>query len=486
MSDKPSDRGFSAEQRASLLDAVRSKFTSSARRPASAPLPSYDVSFETLAAYRELAMHRVMGEALNLSNPFHRLHDMRAGARSRIDGKDILNFASYDYLGLNGDPEIVEAVAAATRQWGTSVSASRITAGERPFHAALEQALATHYDAESALAFVSGHAAGLSVISTLMTPRDLVLLDALSHNCLVLGAKLSGATRRNFLHNDLDNLESLLASSRNKHDRAIIVSEGLFSMDGDRPDLARLIEIKERWGCWLMVDDAHALGVLGVKGGGSFEAAGVDPRRIDAWYGTLSKTLVSCGGYVAGARPLIDFLRLTAPSMVYSVGMTPQACEAARVALDLMQRRPERVARLQANGRLFLSLAREAGLNVGSSEGYAITPVIVGDSLRTVLLAERLLARGVNAFPVFPPAVPEASARLRFFLSAEHTDEEIALAVQATREELTLLETEGASLFSAAKSLIARGAIDGAPSIDPGDVFLRRELARRTRGGDDE
>lgn len=452
MSDKPPDRRFSPEQRASLLDAVRLQ-PAFARRPPSASPPNYDVSFETLPAYRELALHRAVGEALNLSSPFHRPHDMRAGARSRINGRDIANFSSYDYLGLNGDPEIIEVVTEATRRWGTSVSASRITAGERPFHAALEQALAAHYNAEEALAFVSGHAAGLSVISALMRPRDLILLDAFSHNCLVLGAKLSGAARHSFVHNDLDNLESLLALSRNKHDRALIVSEGLFSMDGDCPDIGRLIEIKERWGCWLMVDDAHALGTLGKKGSGSFEAAGVDPRRVDIWYGTLSKTLASCGGYVAGARPLVDFLRLTAPSMVYSVGITPQAAEAARVALDLMRRRPERVARLHANGRLFLTQARTVGLDVGYARGDAIMPVLVGDSLRTVMLSERLLARDINAFPIIPPAVPNASARLRFFLSSEHSPEDIALAVRATREELTQLEAEGPPRISSPRNL---------------------------------
>jgi 7-keto-8-aminopelargonate synthetase-like enzyme len=205
-----------------------------------------------------------------------------------------------------------------------------------------------------------------------------------------------------------------------------------------------------------MVDEAHSLGILGKTGKGLFEMAEVDPKRVDIWLGTLSKTLVSCGGYVAGKRSLVEYLKLAAPGMVYSVGMPAPAAIAALTAIGLMRREPERVARLQANGQLFLSKAREAGLNVGESWGYAVTPVILGDSLRTVLLAERLLARGYNAFPIVPPGVPEQSARLRFFISSEHSAEEIEGAVAATREELTKLEKEGVSFATMAKLMKAR------------------------------
>jgi 7-keto-8-aminopelargonate synthetase-like enzyme len=205
-----------------------------------------------------------------------------------------------------------------------------------------------------------------------------------------------------------------------------------------------------------MVDEAHSLGILGKTGKGLFEMAGVDPSRIDIWLGTLSKTLVSCGGYVAGSRSLVEYLKLAAPGMVYSVGMPAPAAIAALTALQLMKREPERVARLQANGKLFLDKAREAGLDVGDSWGYAVTPVILGDSLRTVLLAERLLARGYNAFPIVPPGVPEQSARLRFFISSDHTTAEIEGAVEATREELAKLQKEGVSFATMAKLMKAR------------------------------
>jgi 7-keto-8-aminopelargonate synthetase-like enzyme len=227
-------------------------------------------------------------------------------------------------------------------------------------------------------------------------------------------------------------------------------------MDGDGPNLARLVDLKERFECWLMVDEAHSLGILGKTGKGLFEMEGVDPKRVDIWLGTLSKTLVSCGGYVAGKRSLVDYLKLAAPGMVYSVGMPAPAAIASLTALQIMRREPERVTRLQANGKLFLDKAREAGLNVGESWGYAVTPVILGDSLRTVLLAERLLARGYNAFPIVPPGVPEQSARLRFFISSEHTKEEIEGAVAATTEELAKLVKEGVSFATMAKLMKAR------------------------------
>jgi 8-amino-7-oxononanoate synthase len=434
------DRRLGHGAKAALLESMRKAPSADVpRRPEAAAL-RHDMSFESLPAYQQLLTQRAMAEAFGIGFPFYRAHDARAGSHSVIDGCDIVNFASYDYLGLNGHPQINQAVAEAAGRWGTSVSASRITAGERGFHRDLERALADIYDAEESLAFVSGHATAISVIAALLGPKDLILHDALIHNCVVVGAQLSGATRRAFAHNDMDALEAILATTRERFERVLIVSEGLYSMDGDGPDLHRLVALKERHSCWLMVDDAHALGVLGRTGRGIFEMADVDPGRVDIWLGTLSKTLVSCGGYVAGRSALIDYLKLAAPGMVYSVGLPATAAVAALTAIRLMQAEPKRVARLQANGRLFIDAAREAGLDVGTSWGYAVTPVVLGDSLRTLRLAERLLSRGYNACPIVPPGVPEKSARLRFFISSEHTSAEILGAVAATREELDKLD----------------------------------------------
>ena len=426
--------------KAALLDAMRRPAAPELHvEPAPVRQAGRDMSFESVPAYQQLSSQRAMAEAVGLRFPFYRTHGARAGARSVIDGAAVVNFASYDYLGLNGHPEITSAVADATAAWGTSVSASRITAGERDFHRELEAELAGVYQAEAALAFVSGHATAVSTIAALLGPKDLILHDALIHNCVVVGAQLCGATRRSFPHNDMAALDGILAATRDRFDRVLVVCEGLYSMDGDGPDLARLVAIKEQHECWLMMDDAHALGILGKTGAGIFEMAGVDPGRVDIWLGTLSKTLVSCGGYVAGSRALIDYLKLTAPGMVYSVGLPAPAAIAALTALRLMLREPDRVARLFANGQRFLNAARAAGLDVGGSWGYAVIPVILGDSMRTLMLAERLLARGYNAFPIIPPGVPERSARLRFFISSEHSDADIDGAVAAIVEELAEL-----------------------------------------------
>ncbi|MDD2877379.1 MAG: aminotransferase class I/II-fold pyridoxal phosphate-dependent enzyme [Acidiphilium sp.] len=451
---------FSRGFKAALLETmVKTPAAEPTKRTASAGSRGrFDTSFETLPAYQQFRTQRAVADALHLNFPFYRVHDAMAGARSVIGGQPVVNFASYDYLGLNGHPEITATVLEAAQHWGTSVSASRITAGERDFHRQLERALADLYEADDALVFVSGHATAISTIAALLGPKDLILHDSLIHNCVVVGAQLSGATRRPFPHNDLAALDAMLEATRDKFERVMIITEGLFSMDGDVPDFARLVEIKERWDCWVMVDEAHAVGVLGATGKGIAEHAGIDPKRVDIWLGTLSKTLVSCGGYVAGSRPLIDYLKLAAPGMVYSVGMPAPAAMAALTAIEIMRREPARVARLQANGQLFLRLARDAGLDVGTSAGYAVTPVIIGDSLRTVLLAERLLKRGINAFPIVPPGVPEKSARLRFFISSEHTTAEIEAAVAATTEEVAGVEREGLSLGTLAKLMMKRGS----------------------------
>jgi 8-amino-7-oxononanoate synthase len=439
---------LSGEDKARLLDVVQRP---AALRPRAAPVAAADTAFDTLPGYEELRVIRAASDVLGIASPFYRSHDVRAGATSVVAGRPVANFASYDYLGFNGHPSITRAVATAAEQWGTSVSASRITAGERPFHRDLERQLAALHGAADAIAFVSGHATNVSVISQLVRPKDLVLHDALMHNSAVVGAQLSGAHRRIFAHNDPDSAEKILAAERHRYGRVLILTESLFSMDGDIPDLPRLIELKRKYGCWLMVDEAHAIGVLGARGRGAAEHFGIDPTSVDIWMGTLSKTLVSTGGYVAGPQELIDFLKFTAPGFVYSVGMSPPAAAAALAALDLLQHGKDRVARLQANGRLFRALARAAGLDVGLSAGFAVVPVIIGDSLRTVVMAHRLLDRGVNAVPIIPPGVPEKGARLRFFVCAGHEREQIEQAVAAVREEFTALERQGVSLGNIAQ-----------------------------------
>lgn len=387
--------------------------------------------FSTLPGQQELMLQRSMAAVVGLANPFFRVHESRAGATSMIEGRRYANFSSYDYLGLNGHPEVQQAAQQAIEYYGTSCSASRVVAGERPLHLKLEAALAAHYRQDAAIVFVSGYATNLATIGTLLGPKDLIVHDSLAHNSIVVGAALSGAERRSFPHNDLAALDELLAASRAQYARVLIVVEGLYSMDGDYPDLPTLVALKKRHGAWLMVDEAHGLGVLGDKGAGIFEHFDVDPCDVDIWMGTLSKTLAGCGGYIAGSAMLIDYLKCMAGAFIYSVGLSPPIAAASLKALEILHREPARVALLHRVSRFFWERAKTRGLDVGTSEGYAIVPVITKNSLVAVALSQKLFENGINVQPIIHPAVPEQCARLRFFLTAEHTDAQIEMTIDA-------------------------------------------------------
>ncbi|NNM74878.1 aminotransferase class I/II-fold pyridoxal phosphate-dependent enzyme [Enterovirga sp. DB1703] len=389
---------------------------------------------------------------IGLENPFFRVHERRAGAETLIGNRVLSNFSSYDYLGLNGHLEVQDAAKAAIERYGTSASASRLVAGERPIHRELERALAEVYRAEDCVVLVSGHATNVGVIGQLVGPKDLIVHDELIHNSIVVGAQLSGAQRRSFPHNDLDALEKLLIAQRRQYHRVLIVAEGLYSMDGDWPDLARLVDLKKRFGAWLMMDEAHSLGVLGKRGLGIWEETGIDPNEVDIWMGTLSKTLSGAGGYIAGSAALVEYIKTSVGAFVFSVGLSPPVAAASRKALEIMLREPERVERLHRNGRLFVETAKRHGLDTGTAAGTAIAPVILGESLKAAMLSNRLSERGFNVMPILHPAVPERLARLRFFITSEHTPEQIEEAARVTAEEIAGLAGTTEVLQNLAKS----------------------------------
>jgi 8-amino-7-oxononanoate synthase len=438
--------------RARLLNRVEAVQHQATRLPVEPPRPverKARTSFSTLPGYEELRVLRAVGSKFGVGSPYFRMHEGRAAAHTEIAGKRVLNFSSYDYLGLNGHPEVVEAAKAAIDRYGVSSSASRHVAGERPAHLSLEHALAAHYGVDDCVVMVSGYATNLGVIGHLVGAKDLLILDSLVHNSAVMGGVLSHAARRSFPHNDLDKLDELLTSLRDRFERVLIVVEGLYSMDGDYPDLPRLIEIKRRHDAWLMIDEAHALGVLGPRGYGVAEHFGVDGRDVDIWMGTLSKTLAGCGGFIAGSAELVDYVKHLVGAFVYSVGMPPVIATAAEVALAIMHREPERVARLQRNGEYFRRLAIGRGLDTGNGAGTAVCPIVVGDSLVAMMLSQRLLERGLNVQPVTHPAVPAKTSRLRFFLSAMHDATDIETAIETTFNEVRRVREE----LGAVKSL---------------------------------
>lgn len=455
--------GLSREAKARLLEKVASASPMRAAGRAAQPTPapaggaaSPRLSVAELDGFKEIRMIREAAEFLGIADPFFRVHEGIAGAETVIGGDAYVNFASYNYIGLNGHPEIAAAAKAAIDRYGTSVSASRPVSGERPIHRELERALARLHGAEDSVVLVGGHSTNVTVIGHLLGRGDTIVHDALIHNSIVQGAVLSGARRVPFAHLDHAAADRLLGQARPRNGHALLVIEGHYSMDGDVPDLPAFIAAARRHRAWLMVDEAHALGVLGPHGFGIADRFGVDPAEVDIWMGTLSKSLVSCGGYIAGRAELIDYLKLAAPGFVFSVGMAPAAAAAALAALELLEREPERVRQLNDNAALFLRLAREGGLDVGGSIGAAIVPIVTGGSIRAGRLAQAMFARGINVQPILYPAVPERAARLRFFLTAVHSEAQIRDTVRILLEESRRVAAEPDDLAAVARHLALR------------------------------
>jgi len=421
--------------RSKKLSAVESaKADSAALRRASKSIPDAFCRFDRHPNYEKMLVSKAAAGRLGIANPFFLVHEGAAAATTHIGGREYINFSSYNYLGLSGHPSVNRAAKNAIDRYGTSVSASRLVAGERPIQRELEEELAALYEVEDCIVFVSGHATNVSTIGYLFGPKDLVIHDSLIHNSVLEGIKLSGAARRFFPHNDCQALDAILAQIRDQFERVLIVVEGLYSMDGDVPDLPALIAIKKRHKAFLMVDEAHSLGVLGLTGRGVHEHYGVAGKDVDIWMGTLSKTLAGCGGYIAGQHALVEHLKYAAPGFVYSVGLAPPLAAASLEALRIMRREPERVARLRERSQRFLGLMQALGQDTGFAQGHAVIPILVGGSIKTAKLSQQLFEKGVNVQPVIYPAVEEKMARLRFFLSATHSEQHLQLVSDAMRK----------------------------------------------------
>ena len=393
-------------------------------------IPPEHYDFAQFPEYAELKHQERMLRVVVGDNPYFRVDQGAAG---------IVNFSVYDYVGLAHEAEVDAAAKAAIDRYGTSAGASRLVSGEKQVHRDLEQALAAFLGTPAAIAFVSGHATNVTTIGHLLGPKDLILHDILAHNSIIQGATLSGATRRAFAHNDWQALDALLTDVRREFRRVLIAIEGVYSMDGDFPELPRFVELKKKHKTLLLVDEAHSLGTMGATGRGIGEHWSVERADVDLWMGTLSKSLASCGGYIAGSAELVEYLKYTAPGFVYSVGMSPPNAAAALAALTILGREPQRVVRLRELAALFLKMARERGLNTGSAGGTPVVPVIVGSSVKSLRLARALFERGINVHPILPPAVAEDSARLRFFITTNHSLEQIRTTVLAMADELARL-----------------------------------------------
>jgi 8-amino-7-oxononanoate synthase/acyl carrier protein len=399
-----------------------------------------DYQFAKSPEYLRLQENKRLLLSASLPDPFFTVHEGVTNDRTTIGGQEYINFCSYNYLGMSGDPVVIRATREAVARYGTSVSASRLVSGEKPLHGQLERGLADFIGTEAAIVFVGGHSTNESVIGHMFGAGDLILHDALSHNSIMQGALMSGARRRPFPHNDWRACDRILKEIRHEYRRVLIVVEGVYSMDGDYPDLPQFVEIKKRHKAYMMVDEAHSIGTMGLHGRGMSEHFGINPRDVDMWMGTLSKSFGSCGGYIAAQHEIVDYLKYTAPGFVYSVGLSPANAAAAVASLELLQEEPERVARLAENSRLFLRLAKDAGLNTGASNNTPVVPVITGNSEHALRLSHQLRLRGINVQPILYPAVEERAARLRFFITSTHTSEQIRTTVRAVAEELDRID----------------------------------------------
>jgi len=355
------------------------------------------------------------------------------GPRVRIGGREVVNWCSNDYLGLSTHPRLVQAVTQAATEWGVGARASRLLAGTTPWHTRLEEALAAWFGAEAALVYPSGYLANLGTLGALLAPGDAVFMDRLCHASLFDAVRATRATLRIFRHNDPAHVGRLLVRSTSAR-RRLIITEGVFSMEGDRAPLDALMEVGQRHGCLVYVDDAHGAFVLGSSGRGSPEAAGVSHDRI-LYMGTLGKALGCQGGFVVGPKTLIHFLQNRARSFIYTTALVVPVAAAAVEALRLLHEEPQRRSHLQAlAARLHTQLA--SWWDTLPAAPSHIVPIVVGHTRRAVELADALWEQGMWAPAIRPPTVPEGSARLRVSVTALHTTEQIDALADALEESI--------------------------------------------------
>jgi 8-amino-7-oxononanoate synthase len=367
-------------------------------------------------------------EAQALRRHLQVVEEVLPSGRVRVGGQVLLNLSSNDYLGLAQDPRLIAAAQEAAARWGAGAGASRLVAGHLGLHEAVEADLAAFKGTEAAVLFCTGYMANLGVITALLGPGDVIFSDRLNHASIMDAIKLSGAALHRYPHRDMDKLEKILQQTPGGK-RRLIITDSVFSVDGDLAPLWELVSLKERYGAWLMLDEAHATGVLGPGGAGLAQALGLT-AGVDIQMGTLSKALGSLGGYVAGERRLIDYLHNKARSFIYTTAMPPPVLGAIQAALVIVRAEPEKRLRLQQEAEKFRRGLQDAGFDTLDSETQ-IVPVLVGNNETTLKFAADLRARGLMAVALRPPTVPPGRARVRFSLSAAHSAADLAQALEA-------------------------------------------------------
>lgn len=382
---------------------------------------------------RARRVFEMMGQACEFGvYPYQLPLEARSGPWVKAEGREFLMLSSYDYLGLIGDARIDEAAIEAIRKYGTGTGGVRMLTGTIDLHHEMERDVATFKGTTDAITFSSGYLANLAVIASLLTPQDRVVLDALSHRSLVDACRLAGVPLQRFRHNDMDSLRHELSSGAPAN-RTLIVADGVFSMDGDICKLPELVAIKREFGCFLMIDESHASGVLGTNGRGTDEHFGMRADDVDIWSGSLAKAIPSNGGFIAVSQELAIYLQHSAAPFIFSAALAPPSVAAVRASLAILRDEPERVARNQQNADFLRDGLRELGYDTGHSE-TAIVPVVLNDETTAALMAGRLRELGIFVTPILFPAVPMGSARLRLCVTAAHSLEDLAFALDAFRQ----------------------------------------------------
>ncbi len=349
-----------------------------------------------------------------------------------IDGREVILLCSNNYLGLANHPILINAQIGASKEFGTGACASRLISGNMLLHERLEKRIAEFKECESAIVFSTGYMANLGVITSLVRKGDLVISDRLNHASIIDGIRLSGAEFRVYPHKDIGRLEQLLKHSSNRFRRTLIITDGIFSMDGDIAPLPEIIKVSKRFNAILMVDDAHATGVLGKTGRGTKEYYNIK-EGLDIVMGTFSKAFASLGGFIAGSKVLIDYLRNKARSFIYSTGLPPSVLASSLAAIDVIEKEPELRQRLWKKVKRIKNDLKSLGFDTMESQTQII-PVLIGKEDLTMKMSELLFKEGILAVGIRPPSVPKGTSRIRVSIMAMHTDEHIERALEAFKK----------------------------------------------------
>jgi glycine C-acetyltransferase len=384
---------------------------------------------------QQLAHLTAQMDALKQGGTYFKLRvlDDEQGPVCSYDGRRVINLASNNYLGLCEHPKLKEAAIAAIQKYGAGSGAVRTIAGTMRIHIELEEKIAAFKNVEACVVFQSGFTANAGTVSSILGKEDFILSDELNHASIIDGARLSRAKIKVFRHKDVAHAEELLREIENEPGRKLIITDGVFSMDGDIGPVDKLADLAEKYGAIMMVDDAHASGVLGRNGRGSVDHFGAH-GRVDVQVGTLSKAIGSLGGYVCGSRDLIDYLYHRARPFLFSTSHPPSVAASCIAAFDILENEPERIERLWSNTAYFKQQLADAGFDVGGvttpKSETPITPIIIGDGRRTMEYSKALFEAGVMATGIAFPTVPEGRARVRTIMTSEHTREQIDQALE--------------------------------------------------------